>query len=140
MHEGTQLSIGTDRCADALQVDGCPLGPPLAGGGRRFQRRRTQASGLQAGTQAERAIDRTLWIGRGLLQPRARARPERWADIEDMHVGARLDGAQHRPQPRVGDDGHRPHGRHAVHRLEPRNDGLAQLPPRLCAHISFLEQ
>ena len=62
------------------------------------------------------------------------------ADVEDVHVVARLDGAQHWPEPSVGDHRHRADGGHAVDGLEAGDDRLAQLAARLCAEVGLLEQ
>jgi hypothetical protein len=57
-----------------------------------------------------------------------------------VHVVARLDSAEHGPEPGVRDDGHRPDGRHAVDRLEASEDGLAELAARIRAQVCLLEQ
>lgn len=81
VHEILELIIGVDGGTDSAKVDGGTLRASLAAGGRRLARRRAEAGGLEAGAEAECAINGALRVGRRLLEPGARPRPECRADV-----------------------------------------------------------
>eukprot|EP00964_Phaeocystis_antarctica_P160394 scaffold131959_cov63-Phaeocystis_antarctica.AAC.2 len=127
VHERLELSVALDRSSHPLQVDGGALGTALAARRWPLARRGAEVGGLETHPQVERAVDGALRRSCGLLEPCARARPQLRADVEDVHLVPRLDGAQHRPEPGVGDHRHRADGGHA-------------LAARLGAHVRLLEQ